>query len=212
MHIPRCHKNPGNSRLLTMTSTRPDFISIASDDGRSSSDLVSVFHKPVQSAKPSFLQSPPSLAVKTEPLDNAEPITLEETDRPPQLEAVKLEPTDPPSGDPLASEPGLLQNFSEEPIFHCEICGEMFSSEKALAGHRQTHVKCRLCGESFQSEEAKNEHERLHFGTKAGYYYCLVCKVAVRSKDHFNIHMGEFRLGFRLRCICFISRRKGISC
>lgn len=143
-----------------------------------------------------FLQAPPNIAIKSEPRD--ETTTTRETrnddtdaqmDRPPLLEPIKSEPVDPLSCD----NNDLLQNSSEEPIFHCTICGEMFTTEKDLNGHRQTHAKCRICMEFFQTEDMKNDHEKLHYNTKPGFYYCLVCKVTVKSRDHFNIHAGKFR-------------------
>lgn len=108
---------------------------------------------------------------------------------PPQLYPIKIEPVE-ITVDP-STENSLLQNSAEEPIFHCNICGEMFSSEKDMDEHKQVHARCRLCMECFLSEEAKSEHERMHYNTKPGCYYCLVCKVSVTSKDHFNIHTGE---------------------
>lgn len=114
---------------------------------------------------------------------------------PPLLYPMKSEPAE-PTTDPLAADNDLLQNSAEEPIFHCNLCGEMFSSEKDLKDHKLTHAKCRVCSESFQSDEAKNEHERLHYSAKAGFLYCLICKVDVKNRDHFNIHAGEFRHEF----------------
>lgn len=138
-----------------------------------------------------MFQSPPVLTIKTEPEQNEgeAPVAVDEMESPPQLFPMKTEPVDVPA-EP-STENSLLQNTAEEPIFHCTICGEMFSSEKDLDGHKQMHARCRLCKECFLSEEAKNEHERLHYKTTPGCYYCLVCKVSVKSKDHFNIHTGE---------------------
>lgn len=110
-------------------------------------------------------------------------------DLPPELVPIKSEPLD---RDPLFCDSNdLLQNSAEEPLFHCSVCGEMFSSEMDLNSHKETHARCRVCMESFQSEELMDNHEKLHYSSKPGFYYCLLCKISVKCKDHFNAHAGK---------------------
>lgn len=142
----------------------------------------------------SSLQSPPNITIKTEPpADNETTTTIEEQmERPPELVPIKSEPQDNTQSDPLLFDNDLLQNTAEEPIFHCNICGEMFSQQKDLENHKQMHVTCSLCSDTFESVEKKKAHEMLHYNARPGYFHCLICKTTVTSKDHFRAHNGKF--------------------
>lgn len=149
------------------------------------------------------MQSPPNITIKSEPstTDNDTSFSIDNMELPPLLIPIKSEPPPPTDSSFHSENDNLLQNSSEEPIFHCNICDEMYSCEKELNKHKQIHTRCRVCLEKFSSDDVKNEHEKLHYSTKPGYYRCLVCKVSVKHRDHFNIHAGKLLQLFVIHCI-----------
>ena len=83
----------------------------------------------------------------------------------------------------------------DEAKYSCNVCQQIYSSEKYLQRHKKTHTGekkhvCTTCGRSFTRKDALNSHMLTHSDERPN--ECPICpdkQSCFKTKDHLHRHM-----------------------
>ncbi|XP_029645515.1 zinc finger protein 572-like [Octopus sinensis] len=88
--------------------------------------------------------------------------------------------------------------MNEGELYHCEVCGKLFTDASLVQQHRRAHYgvklfQCDVCGKNFSERSHLSRHKRTHTGERP--FGCDICgKYFARSDKllrHKRIHTGE---------------------
>ena len=95
----------------------------------------------------------------------------------------------------LTLEDGAVQAGEEKKPLECNICGKRFTSNLALKGHMQIHVKpedtydCQICHQEVGQVLNLTEHVYMH--DKGGDHTCPHCQKDFTEKNKARKHIGQ---------------------
>ena len=100
----------------------------------------------------------------------------------------------------------LSSAFGEQISLACSFCSQTFKCRADLEKHSKIHLntgsqKCNICDETFASTGILAEHKLQHCKIQQG-NVCVICKIALKSEDHFYLHSQEHGFqGAVMQCI-----------